>query len=90
VARQIGPFAFPETGDEASAWKPTFSHVMLHRKVMVLAKTRIEGKWSAYCFPVPGHNHYDEEYLWENEGAKLPADIARLMFPDFAEVPYAS
>lgn len=89
--RTVGGFAFPEqqNREEALAWKPHFERRMLHHQVMCLAKTRIEGKWNAYCFPVPGEKHDDEEYLWETAGAKLPEDVARALFPAFEGVPYA-
>jgi hypothetical protein len=52
---------------------------MLHRQVMVVARIRHDG-WKAYCFPVPGKNHDNEEYLWETEGAQLIEPVAREMF----------
>ena len=70
-------------------FKPKFYRHMLHRQVMVIAKTRIEGTWKAYCFPVPGLNHDNEEYLWEAEGQQLPEHEARVMFPFLKDTPYA-
>jgi hypothetical protein len=81
--------SFPETLEEAQGWTPTSTRRMLHRQVMCLARTRVEGKWCAYCFPVPGINHDNEEYLWENEGVKLPKEIALILFPYFEGIPYA-
>ena len=70
-------------------YKPgmTFRH-MLHRQVMVLARIRHDG-WKAYCFPVPGEKHDEEEYLWENEGSQLIEPVAREMFGFLEDVPYA-
>ena len=70
-------------------FKPQFYRHMLHRNVMVLAKTRIEGTWKAYCFPVPGKNHDAEEHLWETEGSQLSEKVARTMFGFLEDVPYA-
>lgn len=63
---------------------------MLHRNVMVVARIRTEGYWKAYCFPVPGRNHDQEEYLWRTEGCQLIEPIAREMFGFLENVPYAS
>ena len=82
-------FNFPETKEELINWTYQKQRYMLHRNVMCLAKTRIEGRWCAYCFPVPGKNHDKEEYLWKTEGAKLSKKLAENMFPEFKELPYA-
>jgi hypothetical protein len=66
----------------------TYRH-MLHRQVMVLARTRIEGTWKAYCFPVPGMNHDQEEYLWQADGQQLPEGTARAMFGFLENIPYS-
>ena len=83
----LSGFEFPETNDET--WEPTFRRHPLHRQVLVVAKTRAEGTWKAYCFPVPGINHNDEMYLWEKEGSQLPEAIARSLFSEFEGLPYA-
>jgi hypothetical protein len=62
---------------------------MLHSKVMVIARTRIEGTWKAYCFPVPGKNHDKEEERWRDHGSQLTEKVARAMFPNLERVPYA-
>ena len=67
----------------------TYFRHMLHRQVMVIAKIRVEGTWKAYCFPVPGQNHDDEEYLWETEGVQLNELEARAMFGFLENVPYS-
>jgi len=67
----------------------TFRH-MLHRQVMVIARFRAEGTWKAYCFPVPGVNHNEEEYLWRDNGTQLPEKVARPMFPMLEEYEYAN
>jgi len=66
----------------------TFRH-MMHRCVMVVARIRTEGTWKAYCFPVPGKNHDEEEYLWQDEGCQLNEKTARSMFGFLEDVPYS-
>ena len=87
--KTIGGYQFPVTPAESSGWKTVQRRLMLHRNVMVIARTRIEGMWSAYCFPVHGNDHDAEEYLWTTEGVKVAEPIARAMFPCFADIPYA-
>lgn len=85
----IGKFEFPEHYNEVEDWRTIYIRRMLHSQVMCLAKTRIEGEWAAYCFPVPGMNHEEEECFWEEKGDKLPEAYARVIFPEFEGVPYA-
>lgn len=87
--RNIGRFTFPETEAEAANWKPLQVRHMLHRQVMVVARTRIEGAWKAYCFPVAGMNHDKEESEWKRDGLQLPESVARAIFGFLSEVPYA-
>lgn len=65
--KSIGRFEFPETREEALAWKEVSTYTVLHRNVMMFAHTRIEGAWTAYCYPVPGMRHADEVGLWRTE-----------------------
>ena len=87
--KTIDRFEFPETKTESLDWKPLTRRKALHSNVLCHARTRIEGMWAAYIFPVPGVNHEEEEWLWKTEGNKLPEYIARAMFPEFGELPYA-
>lgn len=66
-----------------------FYRHMLHRQVMVLAVTRVEGTWKAYAFPVPGKNHDHEQELWREEGSQLPEEEARPMFGFLEDMPYS-
>ena len=87
--KTLSDIEFPETPEEAKEWSHTVRRVALHMNVLVVAHTRIEGAWCAYCRPVPGYNH-DQE--WEgvlNDGTKLSENYARALFPDFAGIPYA-
>ena len=78
-----------DTHNTMTKYKPgtQFRH-MLHRQVMVVARIRHDG-WKAYCFPVPGQNHDNEEHLWEDEGSQLPEKVARTMFGFLEDLPYA-
>jgi hypothetical protein len=70
---------------------PKVYRLMLHRQVMVLAITRIEGAWKAYCYPVEGQNHdrEQEEVLARGEGSQLQEGVARAMFGHLEDLPYA-
>ena len=90
--KEIAGFDFPtstSSPDWIENWKPTIRYMALHSEVLLVARTRIEGAWSAYCVPVPGDDHEKEIYLWRNEGNKILEEIARVVFPEFGELPYA-
>ena len=87
--KTIGGYKFPETREEALIWRPPMFRQALHSKVLVVAKLRQEGAWSAYCFPVPGQNHENEMYLWEEYGSKIWEELARILFPSLGGIPYA-
>ncbi len=90
--KTIGNFSFPDSPEDMH-WRPTNRYAALHRKVLVVARTRVEGKWKAYCGPVPGINH-EEEANDENCGPLYDGDdvgekVARVLFPEFDGIPYA-
>jgi len=91
-ARKLeGPFAghFPTTPQEAADWDPVVRVRALASRVLVVAQTRVECAWAAYCDAVPGQNHAVE---WEEvlrQGSKLEETTARNLFPSFKGVPYA-
>ena len=74
---------------EGDEWKPVIRRVALHWDVLCVARTRIEGKWAAYCGAVPGKNHDDEQADVLRQGGKLPSAFARVLFPQFDGIPYA-
>jgi len=80
---------FPKTPEEAATWKPTRRRAALACHVLVVAKTRIEGTWKAYIDAVPGINHDHEWKLVERVGATLSEGVARTLFPEFKDIPYA-
>jgi len=85
----LGNYEFPETEEESKDWKPFYTYRALHSQVLVVAKTRIEGKWAAYCAPVPGIDHQEEMKEVFRSGSKVFEDYAKAMFPRFAGIPYA-
>lgn len=87
--RQIGRFEFPESFSDAKSWQPYVQYKALHRQVLVVATTRIEGAWKAYCGTVPGRRHDDEYLSVLAEGCKVPEVVARALFPEFEGVKYA-
>lgn len=88
--RTIGKLEFPETLEEANDWSPYVAVTPLHQQVLTMARTRVEGTWSAYVFPVDGLDHLSEAKEWRVEGSKLPEAVARAIFPELDLVPYAS
>ena len=89
VMKTINHINIPETTEENSSLK-ILSYRMLHRNVMAVAKTRIEGAWKCYIFPVPGLDHEEEVRLWKPEGSQTTEAVARALFPRYADIPYAS
>ena len=80
---------FPKSQDEAESWRPITRKRALAMRVLVVAQTRIEFAWSAYCAAVAGYNHADEQHAVLDHGDKLPENVARALFPEFTGVPYA-
>jgi hypothetical protein len=87
--RDISGFDFPENKEETGTWKATRSRHALARCVLAVAHTRIEGAWCAYIDAVPGRRHVDEAQAVLDHGAKLGKDVACVLFPLFADIPYA-
>ena len=75
---------------EAKDWTPTIRMHALSMKVLVVARTRIEGTWAAYCDAVPGDNHEAESIFVLENGDKLMEEVAWVLFPEFRNIPYAS
>ena len=82
-------FPFPTTPEECRKWRPYVEFRALHMNVIVVAKTRVEGHWAAYCGPVPGMNHRQEFQEVLSNGDKLPEAVALALFPVFEGIPYA-
>lgn len=70
-------------------WRPRIVIHALASRVLAVARTRIEGTWCAYIDAVPGEDHNAEYREVLYGGAKLPPEIARILFPQFADIPYA-
>ena len=80
---------FPKTVEEAREFKRHVTVCALASRVLVVATTRIECAWCAYCDAVPGENHRREMDDVLRHGVKLNEKIARVLFPQFEGVPYA-
>jgi hypothetical protein len=82
---------FPKRGDAEAVktWTPILLRRPLSARVMCVAATRIEGAWSAYVDSVAGLQHEVEWQTVRENGTKLDEPIARAVFPEFADVPYA-
>jgi hypothetical protein len=87
--KTIGGLSFPETSDEAKDWAPRLAWRALDSRILVAAKTRVEGTWAAYIAPVPGEDHDAEYREVLKTGTKLEQEIAVVIFPYFAGIPYA-
>ena len=72
-----------------NTWLPSIHSRALANKVLVVARTRIEGTWAAYCDAVPGNNHDVERHAVLENGDKLLEEVARVLFPMFKDLPYA-
>lgn len=81
---------FPTTQEEARTWRPHVVWCPLAMKVLVVAQTRVEGTWSAYCDAVPGVNHSQEYQEVLRHGDKLLEEHARMLFPQLDDIPYAN
>lgn len=80
---------FPKSTEEAQTFKPIVRRRALARRVLVAARTRVECAWAAYIDAVHGHDHDYEVRAVLDHGDKLPEEVARVLFPQFKEVPYA-
>ena len=81
-------FAYPHDSVAIAEWRPQVAVKCLAHKVLAVANTRIEGTWKAYISDVPGKNHDEEWKLVRSHGVTLQEDLAKAMFPGFAEIPY--
>jgi hypothetical protein len=80
---------FPQSLADAQKWTPLIRRRALAGRVLVVARTRIECMWKAYIDAVPGINHDIEAKGVLAHGATLDEAVARVLFPEFDEVPYA-
>ena len=80
---------FPKSVDEAQVFEPLIRFRPLSARVLCVARTRVECSWAAYVDAVPGMSHCKETAPVLDYGAKLAEPLARILFPEFADVPYA-
>lgn len=87
--KRFGAITFPEKHTECDGWEPYVTSRPLHSKVLAVAKSQIQFCWKAYIRDVPGLCHEDEIDLVIEDGATLPVEIAKVLFPQFKGIPYA-
>jgi hypothetical protein len=75
--------------EEARNWEPTIRYYALSTRVLAVATTRIEGAWRAFVDVVPGYNHSEECRGVLDLGSVLEEKVARVLFPEFEDLPYA-
>jgi len=80
---------FATCAAEAAVWQRYTAITALATRVLAVATTRIECAWCAYIDAVPGHDHAQEAEHVLRYGTKLPEELARVIFPQWAELPYA-
>ena len=74
---------------ETYTWDQVVHYKALATRVLVVARTRVDGTWKAYCNAVPGEHHSKEIQEVLDYGDQLREDVARVLFPEFKELPYA-
>ena len=89
--RRLGQLDFPdqESREESQAWRPIIRVVELSPSVIAVARTRIEGAWKAYCDTIKGVDRLANYNAVLDYGCAVSEPIARAMFPEFDDVPYA-
>lgn len=86
----VPDFPDPDDRDSCKEWAPHVAVYAMARSVVVVANTRVEGRWKAYIDAVPGKNHDLEWQDVRRQGVTVPHRIARVMFPGFADIPYVN
>ena len=85
----IEHFPTPGNLEEIGAWQPYTRYHAMHRQVLVVMQTRIEGSWRAYCGPVPGMSHKEELQPVLSLGDTVGEKLALCMFSEMKGIPYA-
>jgi hypothetical protein len=87
----MSAITFPRRGsDDVHTWTPYVRFIALAPKVGVMARSRIEGAWSAYITDIPGISHRAElQERTFDRANKLSESVARAIFPEFEGVAYA-
>lgn len=86
----ITDFPSPDDSSECRGWEPQVAYYAMCRTVIVVANTRVEGRWKAYIDSVAGIDHETEWQDVRRHGVTIPQPVARAMFPGFADIPYAN
>ncbi len=72
----------------AQPFKSLQIHRALAMRVLCVAHTLLPEHWAAYVDAVPGMQHELETEPVLRVGEKLPEDVARALFPEYAGLPY--
>jgi len=79
---------------ELEEFKRVIEFKAIHRKVLVIANTRAEGKWKARVHLIPGVDSHEKEAqdaFDKGQGSALSEVHARAFFPNkpFSDMKYA-
>src|SRR5690242_3935776 len=66
---------FPKSSKEAQSFEPLIHHRALSSRVLVVARTRVECAWAAYCDAVDGIDHRLEREGVLDYGSKLDESL---------------
>jgi len=70
-------------------WKPEITVYALSSTALIVCTTRIEGSFRAYAKGVPGMDHKAEAAQVLKWGDDIGEDLARFLFPQYEDLPYA-
>lgn len=88
--RTVGGMEFPTCREDFERWRAEIHYRVLARDMLLIARTRVEGRWRCYAVTVAGQNHDIEASTAWQRGTAVTEAIARAAFPRFAHLPYAS
>ena len=72
-----------------SEFEPKIFRQTLAHDIVVVARTRIEGTWKAYIGSTTERRHEDAVPTILMRGAPVHEAMARALFPQFKDLPYA-
>jgi len=75
--------------DIRQAFKPKITVYALSSTALIVCTTRVEGTFKAYCKGVPGMDHRSEAVEVLRWGDDIGEPLARFLFPQYKDLPYA-
>jgi hypothetical protein len=75
--------------DIRAAFKPEITVYALSSTALIVCTTRVEGSFKAYAKGVPGMDHRSEAAQVLQWGDDIGEDLARFLFPQYEDLPYA-